>query len=147
MKIFLGADHAGFKLKESIKKILSEAGYNINDQGNIILDSNDDYPDYSFAVSKKVIDEEDSRGIIICGSGQGACIAANKMKGIRGAVISNIEEAIKSREHNDSNILCLSGWYLHEDEALAIIQKWLETPFSNEERHIRRLKKISDIEL
>ena len=147
MKIFLGADHAGFKLKESIKKILSEAGYNINDQGNIILDSNDDYPDYSLAVSKKVIDEEDSRGIIICGSGQGACIAANKMKGIRGAVISNIEEAIKSREHNDSNILCLSGWYLHEDEALAIIQKWLETPFSNEERHIRRLKKISDIEL
>src|SRR3972149_7826681 len=147
MKIFLGADHAGFKIKESIKKILSEAGYNINDQGNIILDSNDDYPDYSLAVSKKVIDEEDSRGIIICGSGQGACIAANKMKGIRGAVISNIEEAIKSREHNDSNILCLSGWYLHEDEALAIIQKWLETPFSNEERHIRRLKKISDIEL
>ena len=145
MTIYIGADHRGFKLKEILKIFLKENGYDVVDFGNSNYDENDDYPDFILPVAKKVAESpEQNRGIVLGGSGQGEAMAANRIKGVRAAVIySYNEDIIKlSREHNDANVLSLGASFLNEEQAKKAVKLWLETPFSGEERHIKRIKKI-----
>ncbi|MDD5341529.1 MAG: ribose 5-phosphate isomerase B [Patescibacteria group bacterium] len=144
--IYLGGDHAGFKLKEQIKKYLLGLNFELKDLGAYKFDKNDDYPDFGFAVAKAVAKNKNSKGILICGTSFGVCIVANKVKGIRAVSIDNIKDAKLSREHNDANVLCLSGWNLKFDLAKKIVKAWLDTKFSNASRHKRRLAKIRKIE-
>ena len=142
--IYLGSDHAGFHLKEELKKYLKEFGYEYEDLGNKELDLQDDYPDFALKVARK-ISGTNSKGILICGTGLGMSIVANKIEWIRAAVCWDDYTAWKSRQHNDANILCLAGKVLDVETAKKIVHTWLETEFSGEERHLRRLDKIEKI--
>jgi ribose 5-phosphate isomerase B len=145
MTIFLASDHAGFELKEKLKVYLSGFGYEIQDLGNAVYDEQDDYPDFvSLAAQEVAKDLENNKGIILGGSGQGEAMVANRIKGIRAAVLHTYNEDIikLSREHNNANILSLGARFLSEEDAKKAVKLWLETPFSNEERHIRRIEKI-----
>ena len=144
--IYLGSDHAGFELKQGVKKILDELKETYTDLGNEALDPADDYPDYAFAVGEAVAKEPGAFGILSCGSGEGVCIAANKVKGVRAVEAMSHDIAVKVREHNDANVLCLSGWKQTADEVRPTIATFIGTPFSEEERHVRRLKKIGEYE-
>ena len=143
--IYLGADHAGYNLKEEIKKYLGQLGLEFEDLGNKDLDAGDDYPDFAVKVAKKVA-ETGEKGILFCGSGVGMAIAANKIKGIRAVACWDDFTAIQSREHLDANILCLGGRTMDAETAKKIVRLWLETEFSKEERHVRRLRKIKEME-
>lgn len=146
MKVYLGADHGGFQMKETIKKSLAEWGYDFEDMGNTAFDSNDDYPQYAHSVAAKVAEKPaENRGILLCRSGIGMDIVANKVNGIRSAQVFTEEMARKSREHNDANVLSIATDYLSEESVLAMIKTWLVTPFSKEERHERRLKQIEEM--
>ena len=112
MKIYIGADHNGFKLKEKLKKTLTKDGYKIKDLGNTKYQPTDDYPDYARKVSKWVAEDKQGMGIVICGSGQGMCMVANKYKGIRAALGWSLSVAKKSRQDDDSNIICLPACHL-----------------------------------
>ena len=144
--IYLGSDHAGFKLKQAIKEYLIKSGFAIKDLGNHNLSPLDDYPDYAEKVARAVQKSSDQRGILICGSGQGVCMTANKFKGIRAALGYSIAAAKQSRAHGDSNVLCLSGLGSDNLQAKKIVNAWLKEKFSGEARHVRRLKKIKIIE-
>ena len=145
--IYLGSDHAGFKLKQAIKEYLIKSGFVIKDLGNHNLSPLDDYPDYAENVTKAVQKNLNSnKGILICGSGQGVCMTANKFKGIRAALGYSIAAAKQSRAHGDSNVLCLSGLGSDNLQAKKIVNAWLKEKFSGEARHVRRLKKIKIIE-
>jgi ribose 5-phosphate isomerase B len=150
MKIYIGTDHAGFELKEELKIFLEKLGCAVEDKGAYEFNEADDYPDFIFPVVKAVaedIDNDlDSRGIVIGGSGQGEAIVANKVKGIRAAVVYDEYSAKMSREHNDANIISLGNRTLSISKAKELVKLWLETPFSNEERHKRRIEKIKAIE-
>lgn len=143
--LFLGSDHAGFKLKEEIKSKLKEAGYEIIDLSPEVIDPQDDYPEIAEQVAKKVL-TANGRGVLFCGSGNGVCLAANKIKGIRAALGYNIQAAKWSKTDENANILCLAGLVLNPDYAFSIVKHWLETAFSGEERHKRRIKKIKQLE-
>jgi len=145
-KIILATDHAGFKLKEEIKKYLTEKGMEVEDMGTHTLNPKDDYPDFIIPAAKKVAKDQ-SRGIIFGASGQGEAIAANKVKGIRAALYygKNIDIVKLSRTHNNTNILSLGAKFLSKEEAIKAVETWINTDFSNEERHIRRIKKISKL--
>lgn len=142
--INIGADHAGYKLKEHLSNYLAKKGYTVHDFGAHKLDKNDDYPDFAEAVGKAV--QKNGLGILICGSAEGVSIAANKIRGIRAVAVWNITNAKLSRQHNDANVLCLSGWQLTKKEAEKIALTWIKTPFSKEKRHIRRINKIKRME-
>lgn len=144
-KIYLGSDHAGFVLKEKIKKWLEKKRIPFEDLGNKKYDPKDDYPDFAVKVSRKVIKEK-TKGVLFCGSAQGMCIAANKIKGIRAVIPFSSKEAKFAREHNKANIVCFSGWYLPFKRAVKILEVFLKTPFSGEKRHKRRLEKIKRLE-
>ena len=144
-KIYLGADHAGFALKEKVKIWLDKKKILYQDLGNVVLDAHDDYPDFAVKVARRV-SRTKRLGILFCGSAQGMCIAANKVNGIRAVVPFSLKEAQLSREHNDANVLCLSGWYFSPAKATALVQKFLSTRFSGEVRHKRRLRKIAMLE-
>lgn len=144
--IYIGADHAGWELKEAIEEHLKSAGYEVVDMGNQDLVYGDDYPDFGYAVAKRVVTDDDSHGIVICGSAQGICIVANKVKGVRAATGFNQDVAKSAREDDNSNILCLPGRHLETDEAIKIVDTWLATEFSGADRHVRRLKKVEEIE-
>lgn len=145
--IYIGADHRGFKLKEALKMYLKELGFDFEDLGahEIVLD--DDYPDYAILVAQKVSeDPENNRGILICGSGVGVDIVANKFKGVRSALLFNVEQARMSRNDDNTNILSFAADFTDENFAKEILIIWLETPFSYLERHVRRVEKIKNIE-
>ena len=146
-KIFLGADHAGFELKQYVKKYILKLGMKVEDLGAHKLDSKDDYPDFIAPVAKKVAQNQNNIGIIFGASGQGEAIAANKIKGVRAALYygSNMEIVKLSRTHNNANILSLGAKFLTKQEATEAVNAWLKTGFSNEARHIRRIKKINKI--
>lgn len=144
--IYLGADHAGFALKEHIKMWLNEWGKEFIDCGNVNYDTDDDYPDFAFKVAETVAKDPLNQGILACQSAAGMVIAANKVKKIRAVAVFDNWSAEHSREHNDANILALAGMNLSEDKAKEILEIWLKTPFSNEERHLRRIKKIIEFE-
>lgn len=142
----MGADHAGWELKETLEDFLNEKGYKIVDMGNQNLVEDDDYPDFGYAVAKRVVTDEGSHGIVICGNAQGICIVANKVKGARAATGFNHEVAKTSRTDDNANILCLPGRHLTTAEAKKIVDAWLSTEFSGAERHLRRLNKVTAIE-
>jgi len=143
--IYIGADHAGFNLKEELKKYLEELGYQYEDLGNKKLDPQDDYPDFALEVAQKIA-ETGEKGIIVCGTGVGSCMAANKVKGVRAALCWDDFTALQSREHTDANVLCLGGKVVDLETAKKIVRIWLEAEFSGKERHARRLEKIKEIE-
>ncbi len=136
MKVYIGSDHAGFKLKQAVKKFLK-----CIDLGALKYDKNDNYPVFALKVARKVA-KTNSKGILICGSGHGVCMAANKVKGIRAAAVNNAFDAKLVRQHNDANVLCLSGWKTSPSKAKKIIKVFLNTKFSNKARHKRRIKMI-----
>ena len=146
-KIFLGADHAGFELKEQVKKYLLKQGFIVEDKGSHSFNADDDYPDFIFPVAKIVAKEQKHKGIIFGASGQGEAVVANKVKGIRAAVYygGNLDIVKLSRTHNDANILSLGARFLTKEEAVEAVKMWLETSFNNESRHIRRIKKINKV--
>lgn len=147
MLIYLGADHRGFQLKESLEKFLKDKGYEVTDVGNGNLEKNDDYPDFAKLTARAVSqDPINCRGILICGSGAGVDIVANKFKGVRSVLAANAEQAKMSRNDDDTNVLSLAAEFINEDEAKEIAKAWLETSFSGEEKYKRRLEKISEIE-
>ena len=144
MKIALGADHAGYKIKQMIKKHLLKLGHKIEDFGTASTQSVD-YPDFAFKVAESVAKGENEKGILFCWTANGMCISANKVKGIRAAVCLNEDMAILSREHNDANVLCLSSKFIPEDKVISIVEVWLRTEFGGE-RHQRRVDKIKEYE-
>ncbi len=143
MKIALGSDHAGFDLKELIKKYLLEKSIDIEDKGADSPESVD-YPDYGFKVAESVSLGNCSKGILVCGSGIGMSIIANKVKNIRAALCMNPEQAALSRQHNDSNVLVLAGRMTDTKTGLEILINWLDTDFEGG-RHDRRVKKIHEL--
>ncbi len=151
MKIFLGADHRGFYLKEKVFKYLKESGYDVEDIGGFEYDPNDDFPEFArVAVSKIRANEKyDPRAILICGGAQGMGMAANRFKGIRASVVWEPEEAKWTRNDNDSNIICLPARVFDKNEAEAkwkeTIDVWLKTPFAAAPRFIRRNKQIDEV--
>lgn len=147
MKIYLGADHGGYKLKEEIKNWLSEWNFEYEDLGNKQFDSEDDYPDFAWPVAVKVGSEPGTFGILVCRSGQGECIVANKAKGARAALAWNEKSAVASRNDDDANILCLPADFLTLDNAKKILHFFLTTPFAGEERFIRRVNKVKKIDI
>lgn len=144
MIVYLGADHAGFALKEHLKKFLYNKGYIVRDLGAHKLLKTDDYPDYGAKVAKAV--QKGGKGILVCGSAEGICIVANKFKGIRATPVWTVQNAKLSRQDNDANILCLSGWQISKKKAEKVALTWLKTSFSEKERHRRRIRKISALE-
>jgi ribose 5-phosphate isomerase B len=144
MKIAMGADHAGYLLKDHIRQYVIERGHQVVDEGCNTSDSVD-YPDYAAKVAEDVAQGRVDRGILVCGSGIGMAIAANKVPGIRAANISSDYEAQLSREHNNLNVLALGARILDEVAAKHIVRIWLDTPFSGG-RHAGRVEKIHDIE-
>jgi ribose 5-phosphate isomerase B len=144
MKIALACDHAGFETKQAVRKYLETSGFDVQDLGTNSTASVD-YPEYAEKVAAAVRDAKVDRGVLVCGTGIGMCIAANKVHGIRAVAPWSEDTARLSREHNDSNVLCLSG--RHYDAALAIklLQTWLGTPFDGG-RHQRRIDQINEIE-
>jgi ribose 5-phosphate isomerase B len=144
--IYLGSDHAGFGLKQAVIRHLDASGKEYTDLGNTELNPTDDYPDYAFAVGEAVVQSPGSSGVLVCGSAQGVCIAANKVKGIRAVTALSREEAMKAREHNNANIVCLSGWNMAENDALEAVDAFLTTPFTDDGRHARRIEKIAAYE-
>jgi ribose 5-phosphate isomerase B len=141
VKIALGSDHAGYALKQKIIAWLEKKKIALRDFGTYSEESCD-YPDFAYPVARAVAQKRFDRGILICGSGVGVSITANRVKGVRAVNVNDLYTARQSREHGDSNILCLAGRRLAPAKALKITAAWLATPFSGDPRHLRRLKKI-----
>jgi ribose 5-phosphate isomerase B len=146
MKIIIGADHGGFELKEKLKDYLNKNGIEYDDVGTHGGNPKDDYPDYAFKVAERVVKIKNSKGILICGSGSGMCIAANKVKGIRAAMGYDIFSAKMAKLDNDANVLCLREKRFSTGKAKKIVKVWLSTEFTKETRHQRRIDKISKYE-
>ena len=143
MRVALGCDHGGYELKKEVIKYLEEKNIEYKDYGCHSTESTD-YPIYAKKVAHAVAEGECEKGILICGTGIGISIAANKVKGIRCALCGDVFSAKATREHNDANILALGARVTGPGLALEIVKAFLETPFSNDERHIRRIKQIED---
>jgi ribose 5-phosphate isomerase B len=144
--LFIAADHAGYPLKEDIKEFLLENDYEIEDLSDEKPDPLDDYPDFASLVARSVLETENSGGILVCGTGQGMCVAANKFPGIRAALIYDDFTARSAAEHLDANIVCLGGRTTDSETALKTVKMWLDTNFSGEKRHQKRIEKIGEIE-
>lgn len=145
MKIAIGADHAGYRLKDVVIPFLKELGHEIVDVGSHCADSVD-YPDYAVPVCDMVVKGEVERGVLICGTGIGMSIAANKTPGIRCALVHDLFSAKATREHNDTNVLAMGERVIGPGVAQEILKVWLETPFSKGERHIGRINKVKALE-
>jgi len=145
--LYIASDHAGYPLKEGLKKFLADEGYEAIDLGAEQLDLADDYPDFAQKLVKEVLENEESGGILICGTGQGMCITANRFEGIRAAFIYDEFTARTAAEHLDANVVCLGARVTDEETAKKIIKIWLDTEFLSEERHRRRLEKIDNQEV
>ncbi|MBL8159389.1 RpiB/LacA/LacB family sugar-phosphate isomerase [Candidatus Saccharibacteria bacterium] len=149
MKIYLGSDHQGFHLKQDIFAYLSRHNYDVEDVGDKQLDPDDDFTDFAFLATTKVLGSEDKdpRAILICGGGQGMAMAANRVQGIRAAVVWDAYEARMTRNDNDSNVLSLPARLLegHEEAWQGILETWLSTPFAGAPRYVRRIQKLDQI--
>jgi ribose 5-phosphate isomerase B len=146
LRVALGADHGGYPLKADLLPWLKSQGYEVLDLGASQYDAKDDYPDFAEAVAKAVAGGKAERGIIICGSGVGACIAANKVPGARACPCHDTYSAHQGVEHDDMNILCLGARVIGIELAKEVVAVFLKARFSNEERHKRRLQKVLAIE-
>ena len=146
LRVALGADHGGFSLKTELLPWLKARGYEVLDLGAHAFDSADDYPDFSKKVAQTVASGEAERGIIICGSGVGGCITANKVPGVRAGTCHDTYSAHQGVEHDDMNVLCLGARIIGIEVAKEVVAAFLEARFSNEERHHRRLQKVLAVE-
>jgi ribose 5-phosphate isomerase B len=143
--LYIASDHGGYKLKKRLVRYFqNELNIEVEDMGPHEFDEEDDYPDYAIPLAKKVA-ETNGRGILICKNGIGVCIASNKVKNIRAGIGYSIKAAETMMQDDNTNILCLAADHGSEDHAMTVAKKWLETKFSEEERHVRRLKKVADI--
>jgi ribose 5-phosphate isomerase B len=145
MIVAIGTDHGGFALKGPLVRALTEAGHEVIDLGTYSADPVD-YPDYARAVGRAVLDGRAERGVLICGSGAGAAIAANKMHGIRAALAHDTYTAHQMVEHDDANVCCLGARVVGPELAAEIVTVFMSARFSGEERHVRRLQKVAEIE-
>ena len=146
MRIIIGSDHRGFALKEELKARLMEGGHTVEDVSAPAPDPADDYPDYGAAVGRAVAADPEARGIVLCGSGVGIAIAANKVPGVRAGTCATPEQAVAARADEDMNVLALSADALDATRAQAVVDVFLATPFSGAERHVRRVGKIQQLE-
>ena len=146
MKIALGCDHGGFPLKAPIAELLKSLGHAVLDKGNLTNDPKDDYPDFARAVAEAVRSRQADRGIILCGSGVGAAITANKLRGARACLCHDTYSAAQGVEHDDMNILCLGARIVGVALAGELVKAFVNAKFSGEERHARRLAKVNAIE-
>ena len=146
MRIHIGSDHAGLELKASLVEYLRSKGHTVIDHGPLEFDALDDYPDFCIPAAIATAADPDSLGIVLGGSGNGEQIAANKVKGVRAALAWSIETAQLAREHNNANVVGIGGRMHSIDECKGIIDAFIETPFSNDERHVRRINKITKYE-
>jgi len=140
MTISVGADHAGLRLKEAVKEHLVAAGHEVKDFGTA-SDESVDYPDYGAPAARAVSSGDADLGVLVCGSGQGMCMVANKIRGVRAAVAWHPDIARLARQHNDANVLCLSARFVGVEQALEIVDAWLDSAFEGG-RHARRVDKI-----
>lgn len=148
MKVYLGSDHNGFHLKEQVFAYLSKRGFDVEDVGDKEPDPEDDFPEFAQRAALKVLgdDDDSARAILLCGGGQGMCMAANRFRGIRASVIWDEEEAKMTRNDNDSNVLCLPSRVLGDSEEWKrIVDAWLETPFASAERYRRRNNQLDQL--
>ncbi len=145
MRVYLGADHRGFTLKEKIKSWLEQEGVEVIDVGAYEFNEEDDYPDFAIKVAKGVIGDKGSRGILLCGSGHGVDISANRFKEIRSILGFNLEVVKQGREHEDANVLSLPADWIEVELAKRMVKLFLETEFSRERRHERRIEKLGRI--
>ncbi len=146
MRVAVGMDHGGFPLKETILEEIRKEGHEPVDVGAFHLDPGDDYPDFARAVGEAILSGRAERGVLVCGSGVGACVAATKMKGIRAAVCHDHYSAHQGVEHDNMNVLCLGARIIGPELAVDLIKAFLAATFSGEERHVRRLQKVQAIE-
>jgi ribose 5-phosphate isomerase B len=144
--IGIAADHGGFELKQFITEKLKEKGYEIMDFGNNAMDENDDYPDYVIPLAKTIGKKEISKGIAVCGSGVGACVVANKIRGVHACLIVETYSAHQGVEHDNMNLICLGGRVVGNQLAMEIVESFLEASYTGEERHQRRIAKITALE-
>ena len=145
MKIYVGSDHAGYEAKEKLKEYLSSIGYEVDDKGPFSYNEDDDYPDFIKPVAEAVAGDKGSFGMIVGKTGQGEAMCANRVSGARAAEYyggNNMEVIKLSREHNDANILSFAAAFLSKEEVHEAIEIFLNTPFSGDERHIRRISKF-----
>ncbi|WBB66861.1 ribose-5-phosphate isomerase [Micromonospora sp. WMMD812] len=146
MRVYLGSDHAGYELKVHLANYLAKHGYEVVDVGPHGFDPDDDYPTFCLNTGDRVVVDQGSLGVVIGGSGNGEQIAANKIQGVRAALAWNLETAQLAREHNDANIIAIGARQHTLDEATAIVETFLSTPFSGNERHARRIGQVAAYE-
>jgi ribose 5-phosphate isomerase B len=146
MKIGIAADHGGYELKNILQSFLKDKGYDVVDFGAFELDNTDDYPDFVIPLARAVAQKEVERGVAVCGSGVGAAIAANKIAGVRAALINDYFSAHQGVEDDDMNLICLGGRVTGFASAQELIMAFLNAKFSGLERHIRRIKKVQSLE-
>jgi len=146
MRVYLGSDHAGFELKTHLANYLTTRGYDLVDVGPRSYQPDDDYPAYCIATGLRVVADAGSLGVVIGGSGNGEQIAANKVTGVRAALAWNLETAQLAREHNDANVVAIGAREHPLDEATALVERFLSTPFSGNERHARRIVQLAEYE-
>ena len=146
MRIAIGADHAGYELKAPLIELLQGLGHDVADAGARTLDPADDYPDFTGAVAERVAGGQAERGVVVCGSGVGACVAANKVRGVRASVCHDTFSAHQGVEHDDMNVLCLGSRVVGEELAKELVAVFISASFSGEERHRRRLGKVLAME-
>jgi len=148
MRIYLGADHNGFERKAKLTEYLQRSGYEVVDEGDVSLAPEDDFPQFASRVVQAMrgdADPSQARGILICGSGQGMCMAANRFKGIRACLAFDQEEAHSARNDDDSNVLCLSARSIDFDTTVGIVHTWLMTPFAGAPRFKRRIQELDEL--
>ena len=143
MRLVIGADHAGFELKEKLRHKLEEDGHTIVDVGAFVFDKDDDYPDFAEAVGRAVTEGQGERGILVCGSGVGASIAANKIKGVRACLCHDIYSATQGVEHDDLNILCLGGLIVGQEIAFKLVDGFIGAQFLGSGRYLRRFWQLN----
>ena len=146
MRISVAADHNGYELKNEISETLKRDGHDVIDMGPHYLDPSDDYPDYAKPLAESVSSGETERGIMVCGSGVGASVAANKVKGVRAAVCHDIYSAHQGVEHDNMNILCLGSRIVGTEVVRELVSAFISAEYTNEERHARRLNKVIEME-
>lgn len=146
MRVHIGSDHAGFDLKSELVKRLTTAGHDVVDHGAHTLDPDDDYPLFCFAAAEAVVAEPGSLGVVVGGSGNGEQMAANKVDGVRSALAWNIETAVLSRQHNDANVVSVGARMHPLAEAVTLVTTFLDTPYSGDARHARRIAELADYE-
>lgn len=146
MKVYLGTDHAGFEYKEKVKSLLETLGYEPVDCGAFEFNKEDDYPDFVAEAARKVASDAGSMGVVFGKSGAGECIVANKIIGIRAFLAINERNVQLAREHNDANVMSIGFDFIKEEDLESLLKTFLETSFSGEERHKRRIEKISKLE-